>query len=150
MRISLAGAHIFGEAAMQLPFPTRSLALLALCVPPAAPAQATPSFHTIGAVTDPKGRNELVSYTISGPRDSLSITLRRRGTRAAFPSTNVRVIADTLTFTWPGAWQGALLVCKLVRRPNWSFAGECHDSDGQAWRMQMLVNEGLLRLLGAS
>jgi hypothetical protein len=70
-------------------------------------------------------------------RPTLSITLTGPDGQA-IPLAGLRLVADTLWFTWAGGTQGAPLICQLLRQANGTFEGNCHDPAGQEGRMQMV------------
>jgi len=126
------------EVTMRPKFASLVLGLAVLYLPPLTHAQGLHSGVWSGTIADPQGNSKSVTYAVSGVDDSLSITLTGPAGEAPVSFTGLRLVADTLLFTWAGGKRGAPLVCKLVRQANGSFDGARHDPDGQEGRMHMV------------
>jgi len=116
---------------------TLLLSLSVFSVPGLAGAQGIVNGKWSGPVTSPFGSTNQFTYSVSGSADSLSISVAEAAGGGSVPFSDIRLVGDTLRFTWPTGPAGAGLVCRLFRQESGAFEGTCSDAEGREGQIRM-------------
>ena len=91
-----------------------------------------------GSVNSPFGSTNQFTYSVAGSADSLSISVEEAAGAVLVSFSDIRLVGDTLRFTWPVGPVGAGLACSLLRQESGAFEGICTDLEGREGRMRMV------------
>ncbi len=110
------------------------LAALLLAGASALTAQSLEPGTWAGTITPPGTPSFDVTYEVAADDDSLTITLNSQGD--AFRFRDIAVHEDRIEFVWTAG--GEEVACKLMKREDGAYEGDCTDEDGVSGQLVMV------------